>query len=72
MLRHRLLTSKLIKQGFRYNELRTAFKRFAKNAQYCFKNMVLVYGCIYSGGPLEVRNDLVSGRGSGCVCGLYT
>ena len=44
VLRHHLLTSKIIKQGFWYNKL---CKALQKDTQHRFQNMVLVHGRIY-------------------------
>ena len=70
--RHRLLTERLIKQGFWYTKLCISFKRFAKRHAVLFnKYGVSVRTHIQQGIclPLEVRHDLVKNVTSRC-CGL--
>ena len=74
--RHRLLTDRLIKQGFWYSKLCSSFIKFARrhNAEICkyrvsIRTHVVEGICI----PLDVRHDLVRnvttrGRGRGNTC----
>ena len=74
--RHRLLTDRLIKQGFWYSKLCSSFIKFARrhSAEICkyrvsIRTHVVEGICI----PLDVRHDLVRnvttrGRGRGNTC----
>ena len=72
MKRHRLLTKRLIKQGFWYSKLSVSFKKFSRRHSMLFnKYAVSVKRYIREGIciPLDVKPDLVRNittRNRGC------